>query len=279
MHNFPIIKEALTEQVTPIGLFKGGQLLGLGHEDRVGNMYLLGRTGTGKSLTLKNMIISDIIKGRGGFLIDPYGDLAKDIVDYIPADLSQKVATFTVIDGSAEENLAKFRNDIHLSEMKKDKSKFLLCNLNYPTVGEDIARDIGRAIIKEYYSTVGADGDLKDRALYLDESHNFIDNEILESLLKSKDQNLTVVLSDQALSTYKTSFVSKLLGGIDHLLCFNVGGITASLLTEKLNLDITKEDIRSLEPYHFYARLTQGGTAQPSIHLKGVFPLSFPKQV
>jgi hypothetical protein len=278
MHNFPIIKEASTEQATPIGLFEGDQLLGLSHEDRVGNMYLLGRTGTGKSLTLKNMVISDVLKGRGGFMIDPYGDLAKDIVEYIPADQSQKVATFTVIDGSAEENLAKFRSDIHLSEMQKDKSKFLLCNLNYPTVGEDVARDIGRAIIKEFYSTVGTDGDLKDRTLYLDESHNFIDDEILENLLQSKKLGLTVVLSDQALATYKTSVVNKLLGGIDHLLCFNVGGITASLVTENLDLDITKEDIRALEQYHFYARLAQGGTPQSSVHLKGVFPLSFPKQ-
>ncbi len=279
MHNFPIIKDASTEQATPIGLFEGDQLLGLGHKDRVGNMYLLGRSGTGKSLTLKNMVISDILNGRGGFMIDPYGDLAKDIVDYIPEEISQKVAIFTVINGSAEENLTKFRNDIHLSEMQKDKSKFLLCNLDYRTVGEDVARDIGRAIIKEFYSTVGSDGDLTDRALYLDESHNFIDDEILEELLQSKKLGLTVVLSDQELVTYKTSVVSKLLGGIDHLLCFNVGGITATLLTEKLDLDITKEDIRVLEQYHFYARLAQGGTPQPSVHLKGVFPLSFTKQV
>jgi len=47
-------------------------------------MYIIGKTGTGKSTLIENMAISDIRGGKGLALIDPHGDLAKDILDFIP---------------------------------------------------------------------------------------------------------------------------------------------------------------------------------------------------
>jgi len=48
-------------------------------------MYIVGKTGTGKSSLLGNMIISDIAQGNGLALIDPHGDLAERVLRYIPA--------------------------------------------------------------------------------------------------------------------------------------------------------------------------------------------------
>ena len=47
-------------------------------------MYLVGKTGTGKSTLIENMAISDIKNGYGVGLIDPHGDLAERILDFIP---------------------------------------------------------------------------------------------------------------------------------------------------------------------------------------------------
>ena len=47
-------------------------------------MYILGKTGTGKTTLLKNMIVSDINDGNGLAVIDPHGDLAGDILNFIP---------------------------------------------------------------------------------------------------------------------------------------------------------------------------------------------------
>jgi len=40
-------------------------------------MYIIGKTGMGKSTLLENMIIDDMKKGRGLALVDPHGDLAE----------------------------------------------------------------------------------------------------------------------------------------------------------------------------------------------------------
>ena len=53
-------------------------------EDRVRHMYLIGKTGTGKSTFFKNMIVQDILAGHGVGVVDPHGDLIEDILDYIP---------------------------------------------------------------------------------------------------------------------------------------------------------------------------------------------------
>lgn len=52
--------------------------------DRLRHMYLIGKTGSGKSSLFLSMIIQDILKGNGVGVIDPHGDLIKSILEYIP---------------------------------------------------------------------------------------------------------------------------------------------------------------------------------------------------
>ncbi|HLC89630.1 MAG TPA: type IV secretion system DNA-binding domain-containing protein [Patescibacteria group bacterium] len=58
---------------------------GIKKDDRRRHMYLIGKTGMGKSTAMENMIIQDIINGEGVGLVDPHGDLAEKILDYIPS--------------------------------------------------------------------------------------------------------------------------------------------------------------------------------------------------
>lgn len=57
---------------------------GIRLDDRRRHMYLLGKTGMGKSNLMENMIINDIREGRGVAYIDPHGDTAEKLLDYIP---------------------------------------------------------------------------------------------------------------------------------------------------------------------------------------------------
>ncbi len=52
--------------------------------DRRKHVYLMGKTGAGKSTLIANMAIDDIRKDRGIGIIDPHGDLTEIILDYIP---------------------------------------------------------------------------------------------------------------------------------------------------------------------------------------------------
>ncbi len=57
---------------------------GIKPKDRTKHMYVIGKTGTGKSTFLENMIVQDIQNGHGVAFIDPHGGSAEKLLDYIP---------------------------------------------------------------------------------------------------------------------------------------------------------------------------------------------------
>lgn len=57
---------------------------GLRGGDRRAHMYVIGKTGTGKSSLLEGMIRQDILAGNGLALFDPHGDLAERVSGWIP---------------------------------------------------------------------------------------------------------------------------------------------------------------------------------------------------
>ncbi len=65
----------------------------ISESDRERHMYIIGRTGVGKTELLKTMILQDIRAGRGVALIDPH-DLASDILGYIPPERAEDVIFF-----------------------------------------------------------------------------------------------------------------------------------------------------------------------------------------
>ncbi|MBP6948530.1 MAG: type IV secretory system conjugative DNA transfer family protein [Candidatus Pacebacteria bacterium] len=65
-----------------------------GRDDRMRHMYVIGQTGTGKTVFLKNMIIQDIKNGDGCCFIDPHGTDIVDILANIPAERAKDVIYF-----------------------------------------------------------------------------------------------------------------------------------------------------------------------------------------
>lgn len=71
---------------------------GIKVDDRRRHMYLVGKTGMGKSTLLENMIVEDIRAGKGVALVDPHGDLAEKIIEYIPPSRINDVIYFNPAD-------------------------------------------------------------------------------------------------------------------------------------------------------------------------------------
>jgi CxxC-x17-CxxC domain-containing protein len=61
-------------------------------------MYFIGKTGMGKSTVLENMIISDIRAGNGVAVVDPHGDLAEKVINYIPSNRVEDVVNINPSD-------------------------------------------------------------------------------------------------------------------------------------------------------------------------------------
>jgi CxxC-x17-CxxC domain-containing protein len=71
---------------------------GIKTDDRRRHMYLIGKTGMGKSTILENMIVADIRDGKGVAVVDPHGDLAEKVMQYIPSERIKDVIYFNPTD-------------------------------------------------------------------------------------------------------------------------------------------------------------------------------------
>ncbi|MCR4324057.1 MAG: type IV secretion system DNA-binding domain-containing protein, partial [Candidatus Curtissbacteria bacterium] len=67
-------------------------------DDRRRHMYIIGKTGTGKTETLKYLAMQDIKAGHGVAFIDPHGDAAEDLLSQIPPERAEDVIYFNPAD-------------------------------------------------------------------------------------------------------------------------------------------------------------------------------------
>ena len=79
--------------------YRGNQeTFGIKEDDRRRHVYMMGKTGMGKTNLLQTMMIQDIINGKGVAYVDPHGDTAEDLLKFIPANRINDVVYFNPAD-------------------------------------------------------------------------------------------------------------------------------------------------------------------------------------
>lgn len=90
----------------PVNMPKEGLLLGINDyrnvktevrilpDDRMRHFYLIGKSGTGKSTILDQMLKQDLRNGNGLCLVDPHGDLVEAALPYLPRERAEDVIVF-----------------------------------------------------------------------------------------------------------------------------------------------------------------------------------------
>lgn len=71
---------------------------GIKRDDRRRHMYVIGKTGMGKTVLLENMAISDIEAGHGVAIVDPHGEFAERVLDFVPSRRINDVIYFNPAD-------------------------------------------------------------------------------------------------------------------------------------------------------------------------------------
>ena len=74
------------------------KIFGIKRPDRRQHMYVIGKTGAGKTAFLKNMALQDINNGQGLAIIDPHGEFVEEILDNIPPHRLNDVVYFNPAD-------------------------------------------------------------------------------------------------------------------------------------------------------------------------------------
>ncbi len=98
-----------------------GKVFGIKAKDRRHHVYVIGKTGMGKTTLLLNMILSDVFSKEGLAVIDPHGDLVEKILDYVPKERVEDVIYF---------NPADVKHPIALNPLEKVKPerRHLVCS-------------------------------------------------------------------------------------------------------------------------------------------------------
>lgn len=89
------------EKILPLGKasFRGQEIkFGIKEKDRLKHIYIIGKTGQGKTTLLENMIINDILNSEGLAYLDPHGDSIQRILDYIPKERIEDAIYFNAVD-------------------------------------------------------------------------------------------------------------------------------------------------------------------------------------
>lgn len=95
--NLPLADETPPELLTNLGVtnFRGSkEKFGVKITDRQRHVYVIGKSGTGKSTLLQNMAIDDITENRGVAVVDPHGEYVDYVLDRIPDRRIEDVIVF-----------------------------------------------------------------------------------------------------------------------------------------------------------------------------------------
>lgn len=71
---------------------------GIDKVDRRQHVYVIGKTGSGKTTLMENMVVADILAGRGVGVIDPHGEFAERILKFVPPERAEDVVYFNPSD-------------------------------------------------------------------------------------------------------------------------------------------------------------------------------------
>jgi len=74
------------------------RLFGIKRSDRRQHAYVIGKTGTGKTALLRNMVVQDIANGEGVCVVDPHGEFVEDLLGMIPEERVKDVVYFNPSD-------------------------------------------------------------------------------------------------------------------------------------------------------------------------------------
>ncbi|EKD86035.1 MAG: hypothetical protein ACD_37C00515G0002 [uncultured bacterium] len=116
--SLPVAEGLSDEQKEEINFFASTEfknkqtIFGIKNKDRRKHVYIIGKTGTGKSTLIANMAINDMRNRRGFCVIDPHGDLCEVLLDYIP---SYRVNDVIYLDPSDQERAFSL-NPLEISE-------------------------------------------------------------------------------------------------------------------------------------------------------------------
>lgn len=264
---------------------------GIKRKDRARHMYVIGKTGMGKSTLLENLAIQDIQNGEGLAFIDPHGSTAERLLEYVPAsrvndvvyfapfDLDYPVAFNVMEDVGADKRhlvvsglLSAFRKiwvDAWSARMEYILSNTLLALLEYPS---STLLDVNRMLVNKSFRKQVVEN-VKDpivKSFWVDEFANYTDRytqDATPAIQNKIGQFTSNPVIRNIVGQPKSSFDIRRLMDERKIIIINLSkgqvgevntALLGSMLVTKIYLaamsraDVPLSEMKHLPPFYFY---------------------------
>ncbi|PIR57743.1 MAG: hypothetical protein COU71_02460 [Parcubacteria group bacterium CG10_big_fil_rev_8_21_14_0_10_38_31] len=267
------------------------QRFGIKSDDRTKHVYVIGKTGMGKSTMLENMAVQDIQNGEGIAFIDPHGSTAELLLDYVPEDRIDDVIYFAPFDteypisfnvledvGYDKRHLVvaglmstfeKIWVDAWSARMSYILSNTLLALLEYPN---STLMSINRMLADKEYRKKVVDNitDPTVKSFWVDEFAKYTDRyaqEATPAIQNKIGQFTSNPLIRNIIGQPRTSFDMRKLMDEKKIIIINLSkgrlgeqnaNLLGSMLITKIYLaamsraDVSNEDLKKLPQFYFY---------------------------
>jgi len=267
------------------------QRFGIKRDDRTKHVYVIGKTGMGKSTMLENMAVQDIQNGEGIAFIDPHGSTAELLLDYVPEDRIGDVIYFAPFDteypisfnvledvGYDKRHLVvaglmstfeKIWVDAWSARMSYILSNTLLALLEYP---DSTLMSINRMLADKEYRKKVVDNitDPTVKSFWVDEFAKYTDRyaqEATPAIQNKIGQFTSNPLIRNIIGQPRTSFDVRKLMDEKKILIINLSkgrlgeqnaNLLGSMLITKIYLaamsraDVSNENLKKLPQFYFY---------------------------
>src|SRR3989344_5086243 len=258
------------------------RVFGIKTDDRRRHMYVIGKTGMGKTNLLENLAIQDIQKGHGIAFIDPHGDTAEKLIKAIPSHrindviyLNPSDQDFPIAFNVMEKVNPEYRHLVAsglVGVFKKiwadswgPRLEYILRNailglLEYP--GSTLL-GVTRILVDKSYRerVVEKITDPVVRSFWVDEFQNFATESFANILSEARKYHLNLILANQYVTQIDEKVRDAIFGNAGTIVSFRVGAMDAEFLEKEFEPVFMMNDIINLPKYQIYLKLMIDGIA------------------
>ena len=237
-------------------------IFGIRRADRRHHLYVIGKSGVGKSKLLELLMRQDIANGKGLCFIDSYGEVIEEILNFIPEN---RIEDVRLIDASYLEGEASlnFLANLDLEKFIND-NKIILINLAKNKISEESLKLFGSTLISKL-KQVGIERakmleiSRQDFYVYIDEFQNLASEDFTSLISEARKYGLALTLTHQYFGQLSPRFQSAVLGNVGTMIVFRVGGEDAKILESELAPIFKIKDMVNLGTQEFYIKLMIDG--------------------
>ncbi len=236
----------------PLSTIIGASITGdysitLSPEELRHHLQIFGKSGTGKTKFLLNLLQQNIKQGNGSFVIDPFGEYTSWTQNY--KDFIMIIEPLSLEDGKQKITEFDFSSAINQNKIIILNLQSFIASLQRSLVPKDKDRsELGRVSLKKLSDTLLHKDSSKPFTIYLDEAQDWWQDDLKFFVSEGERYGVNVILAHQYLAPYAPKVLDLFFNKIGTYVIFPVGAADAEKISHE-NIPALESRLGQLGPH------------------------------